>query len=207
MLQVGRSRRLEGPGEKHLGGYRNKGVQRAAASKDCHHSRDDRDGSQPVRMSGAFDIKTRYTGPWGADCHCQAGVREAGCACAGAWGFLAAVHMCNGVACWMDNGPTDAERADWSSCRRLTTAQGWLSRSVPWSLRTVDCGQWTVKRVVCPAPSSARTLPPARLQPAVVKTALPPLLRQSAAGLLESSFQMLTVVARRRSHTAHHRGS
>ena len=32
-------------------------MQRAAASKDCHRSRDDRDGSQPVRMSGAFDIK------------------------------------------------------------------------------------------------------------------------------------------------------
>ena len=66
--------------------------------------------------------------------------------------------------CALD-GPTDAEQT-LSSCRRLTTAQGSLSPSVPWrTLRRVD---WTVKRVVCPG---ARTLPPARLQSAVVKTA------------------------------------
>lgn len=105
-----------------------------------------------------------------------------------------------------------ALRAGWTMDRQMpseqTGAAAGVSRPrrggcrVLWhcAVEPEDCGQWTVKRVVCPAPSSARTLPPARLQPAVVKTALPPLLRQGAAGLLESSFQMLAVVARRRSH-------
>jgi len=145
MLQVGRSRRLEGPGEKHLGGYRKEGVQRAAASKDCHHSRDDRDGSQPVRMSGAFDIKTTsllgILGPGVQIATARLACERQGVPVPVPGGSLLQ-HTCATAlrAGWAINGPTDAERADWSSCRRLTTAQGLLSRSVPWSLRIVDSG-------------------------------------------------------------------
>lgn len=55
---------------------------------------------------------------------------------------------------WAINGPTDAERADWSSCRQQTSHDRAGVAVAFCAVEPEDCGQWTVKRVVCPAPTA-----------------------------------------------------
>ena len=178
MLQVGRSRRLEGLGEKHLGGYRKEGVQRAAARRTVT-------AAEMIEMvlsqfAGRGASELGILGPGVQICHCQAGVREAGCACA--WVSLVPMPTVCTYAHWQRrcvlDGPTDAEGADLThlspaaadvsrlhmgGSRMRLLCRGAVEGSGHTGDRTgVPTGHWTVKRVVCPA-TAAQVLrcPPA----------------------------------------------